>query len=260
VRVNAEGMPLREWLGAQVVDAMEHISTTFPNVYAEVNQVWNCNWKIGLEITVEGYHMPQVHPKTFNAHIGGERVAEEQSAALSPEELAASVVTPAPAPEGVYRTDYLGAHSYNTAPLSGDSTTHLTTVAKRLKLQQSKQMTGYDHYLICPNVMIGVNGGTNVCVERYEPMGPDQTRVECWLMTAAAADDKLVGGLIWQTITKQWADWTVYVLGEDKTACEDFQRGVRHASRPAVLGQCEERVLHYQRALSAMVERKAQAA
>ena len=55
--------PLREWLGA----AWEPWSTV-GGVYRFAGfweRDFSCNWKVVLENSLEGYHIPQVHPKSF---------------------------------------------------------------------------------------------------------------------------------------------------------------------------------------------------
>lgn len=241
VRAAKQGQSLKEWLGSFAAK-LEHISKLFDKNYAYVDQQWACNWKLGLEITLEGYHLPVVHPASFSDHIGGieKSIEETEPTVMKAVNVGA---------DDYGHTEYAGPHSSNVSDLAASSMAHLSTVASRLQLPTSDQMKGYDHFLIYPNLMIGVNGGTNVCVERYEPVAPDQTRVECWLMTGTPKDQKLHEGIIWQTIMKQWSDWTVSVLAEDQFACEAAQKGVRFAQRNGLLGRAEDRVRHYQAAL-----------
>jgi choline monooxygenase len=64
VNFSEEAPPLREWLGP----LWDVWSSGFGGDYAYVTcweQDFPCNWKVVLENSLESYHIPQVHPKTF---------------------------------------------------------------------------------------------------------------------------------------------------------------------------------------------------
>ena len=52
--------------------------------------------------------------------------------------------------------------------------------------------------------------------------------------------------IIKSTLLKSWIDYTHLILGEDQIACEDFQRGVVHATRQGWVGaKAEKRLAHF---------------
>ncbi|HUY68500.1 MAG TPA: aromatic ring-hydroxylating dioxygenase subunit alpha, partial [Alphaproteobacteria bacterium] len=254
VRLAAEGPSLREYLGPMAAH-LEHVSEFQPVVYARFTQHWAANWKMGVEITMEGYHAPLVHPQSFSKHVGLDEMPDEGPA--SPQVM----------PGGPYDVDgsiggieYHGPHSLSEGPISPESTHHLHTIGDRLKMPHSPDMTGYQHYFIYPNFLVGVNEGVNTCVQLYNPLKPGETDARFWLLTGQPADKKIKGGIIWQTAMKGWQDWTAMNSTEDKAACEAAQLGVRYAPRRALLGKMEERPWHFQAALFKDVEKGRMAA
>ncbi|OWK39365.1 aromatic ring-hydroxylating oxygenase subunit alpha [Fimbriiglobus ruber] len=67
VNFSDNGMSLREWLGP----LWETWSAGFGGDYRYATtweQDFPCNWKVVLENSLESYHIPQVHPKTFKEY------------------------------------------------------------------------------------------------------------------------------------------------------------------------------------------------
>jgi phenylpropionate dioxygenase-like ring-hydroxylating dioxygenase large terminal subunit len=64
VNLSSDGPSLREWLGP----LWERWAPGFGGAYRYAT-TWEfdfpCNWKVVLENSLESYHIPQVHPKTF---------------------------------------------------------------------------------------------------------------------------------------------------------------------------------------------------
>jgi phenylpropionate dioxygenase-like ring-hydroxylating dioxygenase large terminal subunit len=241
VRVDAKGPSLKAWLG-DFAEPLEHISNVLNFHYETIDQRWACNWKNRLEVIVEGYHVPMVHKASMSRHIKGVVPAAET-------EIAAMSDIPFASEDAVGTTEYSGPHSASFAVMAAPTLHHLDTVAKKLKLKQSSRYRGYDHFMLFPNMMFGINGGTNMCVERYEPVSPDQTDVHCWLTMGEMADPSLRGGIVWNTFVPRWIEFTNKLLDEDRIPCETTQLGVRFAHRRAVLGEIEERVARYQTVL-----------
>jgi phenylpropionate dioxygenase-like ring-hydroxylating dioxygenase large terminal subunit len=222
---------------------LEHVSEFLPITYGHFAQSWDSNWKMGVEITMEGYHAPLVHPTSFSVHAGIDEKPDEGVDALS--HASGNFGGPYGGADDLQGIEFVDPHSMDHVPLSENSTRYLRAVGERLKMPRSPQLTGYWHYFIYPNFLVGVNEGVNVCVQLYEPVAPDKTNARFWLLTGTP-DPKLKDGIIWQTSTKGWKDWTEMNSTEDKIACEAVQKGVRYGQRPAVLGRVEERLQRFQ--------------
>jgi phenylpropionate dioxygenase-like ring-hydroxylating dioxygenase large terminal subunit len=243
VRLAAEGPSLRNWLGS-LAEKLENLSTVFDQVYARRNEVWACNWKLAIDITLEDYHHPLVHPKSYYNHLG--RAGPSETETAPPTEVIEGDVE-----ASIIKADfeYAGPHSHSVGPLSERTRQHLESVARRLKLPRSTMLTKYNHFFIYPNLSVSSDDGINCYVARYEPIGGEQTRFDGWLATGTPADPKLVGGIVWQTVTKHWEEYSFSIVGEDRGACEVTQLGVRQAYRQGILGYWEDRIKHFQATL-----------
>jgi phenylpropionate dioxygenase-like ring-hydroxylating dioxygenase large terminal subunit len=257
VRVAAEGPPLRQWLGT-FFEPLEHISMTLTANYATIDQRWNCNWKNRLEVVIEGYHLPFVHKASMSQHVAGVIVPDTNAEDV--EDISASLDMELHVDNEGSRQEFTGPHSADFAPLVGPSLHHLDTIAKRLRAPTSSRLRGYDHFMLFPNMMFGINGGVNMCIERYEPVSAEQTDVQCWLMVGTPTEAGIKDGIIWNQMTQKWKEWTEKVLAEDRAPCETTQLGIRYARHRALLGEVEERVRRFQLALRERVERKEMAA
>jgi phenylpropionate dioxygenase-like ring-hydroxylating dioxygenase large terminal subunit len=244
VRVAAQGPSLAEYLGPMATH-LEHICEFQPMTYARFMQGWQSNWKMGVEITMEGYHAPLVHPTSFSRHAGIEELPDEGSDTILSTGMAGGAYD---VDEAQSSSAYFGPHSLNEGPLSEGSVHHLRTIGERLKMKHSPKMTGYQHYFIYPNFLVGVNEGVNTCVQLYDPIAPDRTNSCFWLLTGSP-DAKLKNGIIWQSMTKGWKDWTEMNSTEDKIACEAAQKGIPYARYRGTLGKMEERLWHFQCAM-----------
>jgi choline monooxygenase len=235
VRLESGGPPLKEWLGP-FAPKLERMSNTLSNIHSRIDQVWSCNWKYGIEITLEGYHLPFVHPRTFSNQIG---------------ELREQEGTNDNGPYGY--TECVGLHSVNISPLSTSASEQLTALADGLRLQRHENTGGYDHIHIYPNLMVGMSDGVTLCIEQYNPIAPDRTEAKVWLMAGPSdfqiADSGLYDTKAGKTIATQIMEWTVSVLAEDRMACESVQLGIRHAETSGYLGESEKRVRHLQSTL-----------
>ena len=250
-RVDAEGPPLKQWLGT-FADPLEHISEVLTTVYWTIDQRWSCNWKNRVEVIAESYHVPMVHKATMLKQVDGLVIGGENQNDLPQMDAA---VRASDHEEDVHE-EYTGPHSASFTPLRGPVLHHLDSIAKRLHLPFSRRLRGYDHFMLFPNMMFGINGGVNMCVERYEPVTPEQTDIHCWLMVGTSTKPGVRDGQIWKTVTKQWIAWTEQVLAEDRGPCESSQSGVHYAQHRALLGKIEGRVRHYQTTLREDVERQ----
>lgn len=225
VRQAAEGPSLAEWLGP-LAEKLESAAKAFPVLYGKNHEEWACNWKWGVEVTLEGYHVGAVHPTTFALYAGREDARDFYG-----------------------RSEYAGFHSWNTAPLSEPMADRLKACGRDLRLPRSTEADDYEHYLIYPNFLVGISAGLNVCATRYEPRAPGLTRMQAWLLTGAPAAPEILGSPAWRQALNQWHQLTFTVLAEDRGACETVQAGVRHARQRGMLGAGEERVRHFQSAL-----------
>jgi phenylpropionate dioxygenase-like ring-hydroxylating dioxygenase large terminal subunit len=221
-RLSKNGPSLIDFLG-EYAAVLQHCNDGFDEAYHVDSQEWACNWKIGLEITLEGYHVPVVHD------ADGSKFVEA-------------------VPEGRL-PEYKGRHSNATGVMSDQMRAEMATIAKRLKISPSTIYENYDHFTLFPNMTIGFSGGCLCFMQIYTPLAVDRTRLSFAYLLAKPLDaDKPPVPVIKKTLLDKWRAYTYQVLGEDQEACERFQIGVSHATKPGLLGaKAEERVVHFQK-------------
>jgi choline monooxygenase len=224
VRLSANGPSLKDYLG-EYASVLQHCSENFVEPYDVATQNWACNWKAGIEITLEGYHVPMVHGAGDLLKKGSNFV---------------KAVPNTQAPE------YSGPHSYQGGIMSKEMKAEMELIARRLKIQASTRYTGYDHFTLFPNMAVGLSGGNLCFLQIYTPLTPNRMRLRYAYIMARLIDPQVQPPkLVKSTLIGKWREYTDIVLGEDRIACEAFQHGVDFADEPALLGlRAEERVAH----------------
>ncbi|HUY67985.1 MAG TPA: SRPBCC family protein [Alphaproteobacteria bacterium] len=218
VRLAPGGPPLVDYL-QDYAAVLQHCTDNFDEAYHVEAEEWACNWKAGLEITLEGYHVPFVHRKS---------------------EFVDAVPNSG-------RPVLHGPHSYQCGFMSAQTRLEMANVAKRLKIVRSELYEHYDHFTLFPNMTLGLSGGNLCFMQIYAPLAPGLTRLRYAYILARLADPASPPPApIKAALLQKWRDFTVLVLNEDRSACERFQLGVPHAHAPALIGDMvEARVTHF---------------
>jgi phenylpropionate dioxygenase-like ring-hydroxylating dioxygenase large terminal subunit len=208
--------------GPDLTEYLGPLSSTFAEWYSYPYRcVWRwqldyaCNWKLPIENTVESYHIPCLHPKTFREF---------------PKE--ANILH--------------GLHEKYTS----FSTDEMDDVWKRAILRTVKRLglpltARYTHHLIHPNlIFVGMDVFT--MAQLFVPTSPTTCRTVVWLFTPHGPKK---GPLAWffAKATKWIARLiTKKILSEDGPIFPDAQRGMEASTFPGVLGTREERVYLFQ--------------
>jgi phenylpropionate dioxygenase-like ring-hydroxylating dioxygenase large terminal subunit len=227
VRLNpATPQSLHAFLG-DFAPVLEHASEGFDEVFLAQTEEWACNWKSGLEITLEGYHVATVHGQSYNVK-------------KKPSNFGSAVPVGKP-------PRFNGPHSTHTGMMSPQMRTEMANIAHRLKISPSAIYTNYNHYTLFPNMTIGFSGGCLAFMQIYSPIGVGRMQLRYVYLLAKPIDPaKKPVPIIKSTLLKSWIDYTHLILGEDQIACEDFQRGVVHATRQGWVGaKAEKRLAHF---------------
>jgi hypothetical protein len=218
VRLAPGGPSLTDYLGDYAA-VLEHCTENFDETYHMHAEDWACNWKAGIEITLEGYHVPIVHSDSeFDKKV----------------------------PKSVPPI-YNGPHSYGCGLMGEKMRGEMANIAKRLKISQSTLYKNYDHFTIFPNMTIGLSGGCLCFMQIYTPLAVNRTRLRYAYILARLADPtQMPVAPIKAALLDKWRTFTKLVLSEDQGACERFQLGVGHATKPGLIGHYyEERVAHF---------------
>jgi phenylpropionate dioxygenase-like ring-hydroxylating dioxygenase large terminal subunit len=215
VNLSDTGPSLREWLGP----LWDRWQPYFGGIYRYAT-TWEadfaCNWKVVLENSLESYHIPMVHPKTFK-DMPPEEVAWHE---LEAEFTTFKTIVP---------NDWVNRQQANMVRLMGEQPTW-----------------EYWHYNRHPHLTVSTLD-VNRLVMCVFPTGPTTCRYRSILFTLRG---RKAGPLAWATY-RVLRPIVVYVakkvFGEDGRLYPAVQRGLEASPHRGVIGTREERIYYFQR-------------
>jgi choline monooxygenase len=213
VNLSDNGVSLREW----IEPVWEHWSG-YGGPYrhtATWEQDFPCNWKVVLENSLESYHIPQIHPKTFGEFPVEENVWHELNERFS---------------------------SLKTIPPRDFPGRAMEWLVRRI----GQPVTGeYRHQVLHPHTT-----GSSLDVFRLNqcvfPTGPRTCRYRCIFFTLRGSRR---GPLAWACYKfLRWVSTMVArkVFFEDASIYNGVQRGMQASPHRGVIGTREERVHVFQ--------------
>ena len=213
VSLSEKGVSLRDWLGP----LWGHWSS-FGGAYrhaATWEKDFPCNWKIVLENSLESYHIPQVHPKTF-----GEFPPEENAWHELHEEFS----------------------SFKTIPPRDFAGRGMDWLVRRL----GHPVTGeYWHHVRHPHAT-----GSSLDVFRMLqcvfPTGPTTCRYRCMYFTLRGTRRSPLAWACYRFLRTVATRIAVQVFNEDASIYSGVQRGLISSPHCGVIGTREERVYAFQ--------------
>ena len=224
VRLAAEGPSLRAYLGNQYA-FLERASAGMHSVQDEFQEEVHANWKVVIENSLEGYHVPAVHTRTFGQIDGMSR--EEQAPVFFLDDPRHSYLEHAADPDWIRRF----------------------TSAERKIGQWPWRFEHYTHRMIFPNLTVTSFMGYSFHIQRFDPVAMNRTRVHSRTAAVQFANSTAVGAKMIERIYADGHAFTRRVFAEDCGICRRVQAGLEQATRTAVLGiGIEDRVAHFQRA------------
>lgn len=231
VRLSSQGLNLQEYLGEEHA-FLTKISEGMASVHDEFRRDVEANWKVVIENSLEGYHVPAVHSKTFMQVEGMQRGHE--------------------AP-----TDHLGhpLHSSMTHPAEPQ---WLASFERRTEPKLGRwpwRVPCYTHHLIFPNLTITSFLGYSFHIQSFEPTATALTTVHSRSVGVRFEDQSPVGAKMIEQIYADSQRFTAGVFSEDGDICRKVQQGLDQALKPAVIGDgIEARVTHFHKAYSNMID------
>jgi choline monooxygenase len=174
---------------------------------------YECNWKVLVENTLEDYHVTSIHRAT------------------------AGETAPARQIEHTLGPNYNVLE--NRAPDFANATTRWLTRRMRPDAEHT-----YFQYISFPS-LIFVSSPMSSHVHVLVPTSPTTCRVAITTLLpdpGGRPTGRILGALLRRTAVKL----TRAFVEEDRTICNDVQRGLAAARFPGVLGAREERVHHFQ--------------
>ncbi len=221
VNLSDNGVSLREWLGPAWEPWESH-----GGVYrycASWEKDFPCNWKVVLENSLEGYHIPLVHPKTF-----GEMPLEEKSWHELTERFT----------------------SYKTIPPHDIPDRISGWMVRRL----GQPATGeYWHRVLHPHIT-----GSSLDVFRMTqcvfPTGPKTCRYRSILFTLHGSRRGPFAWVLYRLL--RWISRMIayQVFNEDAFIYSGVQKGMEASPHPGVIGTREERIYVFQEYMNRMCQ------
>lgn len=240
IRLASDGSELSSYLGDQFAQ-LEKISTRFECEILSCTAVYQANWKLVLQNTLEEYHVPSVHPATFGKFTG--TVLHQ---------------IPVSFPHLRYFTRSQFAEQPAAGSARGKLNQALQTAYGKSQLAADEDSTDVMSTLLLlwPAATFGHTNGRAFVLFSYTPISTTQTelRISQWypqLHDASERDQQLR-----EQFKSLITDFVQQVAEEDRAACEAVQRGITSASSLAqgLIGDHEGMVhqfqLHYLRAMA----------
>jgi len=206
---------LRDWL-APVWDVWSR-SFAAPYQHAATwEQNFPCNWKVVLENSLESYHIPEVHPKTFKEYPEEANAWHELEPRFS---------------------------SFKTLPPPSFPTRAEWWIVRRLGERPTKE---YWHRVLHPHAT-GSSLDSFRMMQCVFPTGPTTCRYRCIFFTLRG---RRRGPLAW-VLARFLRHVATYigkkVFAEDASIYNGVQQGMAASPHPGVIGTREERVHAFQR-------------
>jgi choline monooxygenase len=229
VNLSPHALPLRAFLGE---DFFMQLEEHFGDQWTLSMKWWPeypVNWKIPVENSLEAYHVPTVHPKTFVEDPGDDR---SEHVLLE------------------HRTAF-----GTSLPFSPHSRVH--AIFQRLEGRFMKSLghqstNSYWQHHVFPNLLFSFTDAISLanCIV---PTGPTSCNATVFQFGRLPRRN----GTLMRFWAKLWAKLsagiTKKILVEDLKIFDSIQAGLRASHQPGTLGRCEERIHHFQRFLLAQV-------
>ena len=228
VRISKDGPSLQQWLGELFprIEAWTSLPDWKPTVGRTLPMP--ANWKIPVEVSLESYHIPEVHPQSFGEDPG-ESKSEHAFAKYS-----SSFFT-----------------SFNTPRF----------IDKLLKIYESFIMkvlgtpfsAKYEHHHVFPNLLISHTPSLTL-VQIVRPLTGATCMSDVWQYGRQSKRKNPVSKMtawLWGRFT----GWLSYqILKEDIRIFSRVQRGEMAATDRSILGRCEERLYAFEKFLHDQIE------
>jgi phenylpropionate dioxygenase-like ring-hydroxylating dioxygenase large terminal subunit len=214
VNLSPNGPALREWVGP----LWEPWSAGFGGAYrhaATWERDFPCNWKVVLENSLESYHIPEVHPKTFKDF------PEESNAwhELDPRFTTFKTIPP---PEFITRVS--------------------DWIVRRLGEPVTSE---YWHRVLHPHAT-GSSLDTFRMMQCVFPTGPATCRYRCIFYTLRGRRRNPLAWVLYRVLRAVATQIAKKVFAEDAAIYAGVQRGLKASPHPGVIGTREERIHVFQ--------------
>jgi choline monooxygenase len=210
IRMSQAGPTLVEYLGITYQELLDISELNLERI-EQVTVNLACNWKIGMENGVEGYHLPLIHKNSF-----------------------AKVIS-----TNLEMYEY-GKHCSHQGPLNESSKKWWLHSIKAGRLELNPKFVDYASLMIFPNIVTTFTHGAFFTFQTLWPTTTETMRINSsgWLAKGEGASRVILSSML-KEFSKQ-------VRLEDKQICEIVQQGIRNGqSAFSLLGELENRIGHF---------------
>lgn len=229
VRIASHGPSLRDWMG-ELFERFEEW-TSSPQWKPVIHRTVPApsNWKVPVEVSLESYHIPEIHPQSFGEDPG----ESESQHSFSP--YTTSFYTSFIGPRLIDRF----MHHYERF---------------LLRIMGAPFLGKYQHHHVFPNLLVSHTDSLTL-FQVVRPSGASKSCSDVWQYGRQSSRTNPLSRLtaaMWASITA----WLSYqILKEDLRIFEHVQRGEQAATDTSIFGRCEERLHAFQKFLAEQIHR-----
>ena len=221
VRIAPGGPGLAEFLG-EAAEFLENVSASLDRPLDEFRATIQANWKLVIENSLEGYHVPMVHRTTLGANQQFSRDTEDITDHLVP-----------------------SGHSFMTNRANARLLKRWQTYAADTGTWPFS-FNHYVHRLVFPMLTVTSFLGYSFHIQRFHPDSHDRTSVHSRIYSSKHSGRTERGTRTMEAIYRENIDFTRRIFEEDRRACETTHAGVLQAHSHAVFASTlEQRVSNF---------------
>lgn len=205
---NLNKVSLKDFLGTDY-NNLKSLSNKIKSLVSSSRWIWNSNWKLCIENSIDEYHAVFVHQTTFK-HILNQKPKYKYSNNVMTMEMP-------------LRENYV----------------------KKFKKFSSKFNDTYKHILIFPLSTVASTMEHSFYLQRYTPISLEKTLITSDIYLSDFNKKVSKNTLnYFSTISKKFNDT---VFEEDQTICENNQRGMKSSDNETIIGSYEERIKYFRK-------------
>ncbi|WP_437185185.1 aromatic ring-hydroxylating oxygenase subunit alpha [Planctomicrobium sp. SH668] len=228
VRLSEEGPTLREWIGERFDLLNGCFSTSRYHLATRFRFDYTANWKIPVENSLESYHIPYVHPNTFHTD-------------------------PAEANSSHFLHDTGTSFTAKFHPPRMIDALLDRTEQVVLRILGEKGTGIYHHHHIFPNLLISHTDSTSF-IQMIYPSGPATCHSLVWQYGLGDREKSFFPRMVAFGWGKFMGTLSKTIVNEDIAVYALVQAGAAAATRPGILGRCEERIYASQEYVRSKIE------
>lgn len=177
----------------------------------------NANWKIILENTLEEYHVKEIHPESFDKL-------------------------------GLLSKNYVFFEENSMANIKTESTLSSKKKLETMFNSRPFHISGYQHFLIFPNMTIATAFGTSFSIQQITPISPNKTKFISHVFSTKL-EESTPNLALRKAFNDQVVRFNRQVFEEDAIICESVHEGMKTTYKlSGPLHQDEKRVFAFHQA------------